>query len=118
MSQGGSEGQRGQRGNVTFQAGPGRGRRGAPNDSAGRRGYPADNAKVANTETPTLARCGARRAANVITTCGRMPGSTRRPHEAAIFSRHDAIDGKVEDVEAPQSAAGSPFGIRLVQRII
>src|SRR5262249_45274266 len=54
---------------------------------------------------------------------GRSPpicqnGSMRRPHEAAIFSRHDAIDGKVEDVEAPQIAARSPFGIRLVQRII
>src|SRR5215510_1087171 len=81
MSQRGIESHRVQRGNVTFQAGSGRWRRAAPNDSAGRRGYPADNAKVANTETPTLARCGARRAANVITTCGRMPGSTRRPHE-------------------------------------
>src|SRR5262245_65397958 len=81
MSQRGIESHRVQRGNVTFQAGSGRWRRAAPNDSAGRRGYPADNAKVANTETPTLARCGARRAANVITTCGRMHGSTRRTHD-------------------------------------
>src|SRR5262249_16978681 len=36
----------------------------------------------------------------------------------SIFSSHDTIDGKVEDVEAPQTAARSPFSIRLVQRII
>src|SRR5262249_38900621 len=36
----------------------------------------------------------------------------------SISSSHDTIDGKVEDVETPQTAARSPFSIRLVQRII
>src|SRR5258708_7828172 len=36
----------------------------------------------------------------------------------AIFSNDDAIDGKVEDVEVPQTAARSPLGMRVVQPII
>lgn len=35
----------------------------------------------------------------------------------AIFSSDDAIDGKVEGVEVPQTAARGPFGICVVQPI-
>jgi hypothetical protein len=35
-----------------------------------------------------------------------------------IFSNDDAIDGKVEDVKVPQTAARSSFGICVVQPII